>query len=105
MPPWKLVLTDQEIYQVIFYEQSFSTPDDYKQKWAPLYTDSYGRNLMGGPAISSFGFDLVTNPVSAVITLAAVLLWHQKYEELMKLANKPITLLRRGFHRTKEGST
>jgi cytochrome c oxidase cbb3-type subunit I/II len=102
MPPWKLVLTDQEIYQVIFYEQTFSTPDDYNSKWAPLYTDLYGRNLMGGPVISSFGFNFITNPVSAIITLAAVLLWHQRFEQLMKLTNKPITLLRRVFNHVKE---
>ena len=46
MPPWKFAFTKEEIYQVIFYEQSFSLPDDYNSKWAPLYNDSFAKNLM-----------------------------------------------------------
>jgi len=46
MPPWKLALSDDEIFRVIFYIQGFSTPDDYNTKWAPLYTDSFAQNLM-----------------------------------------------------------
>jgi cytochrome c oxidase cbb3-type subunit I/II len=45
MPPWKYALSDEEIFLVIFYEQGFSTPDDYNSKWAPLYSDSFARNL------------------------------------------------------------
>jgi cytochrome c oxidase cbb3-type subunit I/II len=45
MPPWKYALSDDEIFKVIFYEQSFSTPDDYNNKWAPLYSDSFAQNL------------------------------------------------------------
>ncbi|APV44424.1 cytochrome c oxidase cbb3-type subunit I/II [Dehalogenimonas formicexedens] len=48
MPPWKEDLTDIEIAQVILYEQSFSKPDDYNSKWAPLYTDPFAVNLMKG---------------------------------------------------------
>jgi cytochrome c oxidase cbb3-type subunit I/II len=46
MPPWKYALDEEEIFQVIFYEQGFSTPDDYNSKWADLYTDPFARNLM-----------------------------------------------------------
>ncbi len=45
MPPWKFVLNDDEIFKVIFYIQSFSNPDDYNSKWAPLYTADFARNL------------------------------------------------------------
>jgi cytochrome c oxidase cbb3-type subunit I/II len=45
MPPWEEALSKEEIFQVIFYEQSFSLPEDYNSKWASLYADSYGRNL------------------------------------------------------------
>jgi cbb3-type cytochrome c oxidase subunit I/cbb3-type cytochrome c oxidase subunit II len=46
MPPWKYALSDDEIFQVIFYEQGFSTPEDYNAKWAPLYSDTFARNMM-----------------------------------------------------------
>ena len=85
MPPWKFVLSDQEIYQVIFYEQSFSTPDDYNAKWAPQYTDLYGRNLMGGPTTASFFSGLQANPVGALVAFVAVLLWDQEFEKLRTL--------------------
>ncbi len=45
MPPWMFAFSDKEIYQVIFYIQTFSTADDYNSKWAPLYTDSFARNF------------------------------------------------------------
>jgi cytochrome c oxidase cbb3-type subunit I/II len=45
MPPWMFAFSDEEIYQVIFYIQTFSTADDYNTKWAPLYTDSFARNF------------------------------------------------------------
>jgi cytochrome c oxidase cbb3-type subunit I/II len=45
MPPWKYALSEDEIFQVIFYEQSFSTQEDYNSKWAPLYTDSFGKDM------------------------------------------------------------
>jgi len=45
MPPWKEALSDGEIYSAVFYIQGFSTADDYNQKWAPLYTDEFARNL------------------------------------------------------------
>ena len=46
MPPWKFVLSDQDIYQLVFYIQTFSTPDNYNSKWAPLYSNTFARNLM-----------------------------------------------------------
>ena len=46
MPPWKLALTEEEIFQVIFYEQGFSIPEDYNAKWASLYSDTFARNMM-----------------------------------------------------------
>ena len=45
MPPWKYVLSPNEIYQVIFYIQGFSTADDYNNKWAPLYSDAFAKGL------------------------------------------------------------
>lgn len=45
MPPWEKALSENEIFLVIFYEQGFSQPEDYNSKWAPLYTDSFARNL------------------------------------------------------------
>ena len=46
MPPWEKALSPTEIQQVVFYEQTFSVPDDYNSKWGPLYTDSFALNLM-----------------------------------------------------------
>lgn len=48
MPPWKYALTDTDVYQLVFYIQTFSLPDDYNSKWAPLYTDAFARKLKGG---------------------------------------------------------
>jgi cytochrome c oxidase cbb3-type subunit I/II len=45
MPPWKEDLTDTEIAQAIFYEQTFSKPEDYNSKWGPLYSDPFAQNL------------------------------------------------------------
>ena len=45
MPPWKYVLSPNEIYQIIFYIQGFSTADDYNNKWAPLYSDAFAKGL------------------------------------------------------------
>jgi cytochrome c oxidase cbb3-type subunit I/II len=80
MPPWKWALTDQEIYQVVLYEQSFSTPQDYNSKWAPMYTDSFARNLMGGVTANSIiqNIDTRITPIAAVITFLAVWQWSQK---------------------------
>ncbi len=45
MPPWEKALSANEIFLVIFYEQTFSQPEDYNAKWAPLYSDEFARNL------------------------------------------------------------
>ncbi len=47
MPPWKMALSENEIFDVIFYIQGFSTADDYSSKWATLYTDDFARTLKG----------------------------------------------------------
>ena len=45
MPPWKYSLSDEEIYEAIFYIQHFSPPDIWQNKWAPEYKDTFARNL------------------------------------------------------------
>ena len=45
MPAWDLVLNKEEIARVIFYIQGFASATDYKQNWAPLYTDSFARTM------------------------------------------------------------
>lgn len=45
MPPWKYALSNEEIFNLIFYIQGFSTADDYNSKWAPLYTDIFAKTL------------------------------------------------------------
>jgi cytochrome c oxidase cbb3-type subunit I/II len=46
MPPWKYSLSLEEIYQAIFYIQTFAPPDLWKTKWAPEYTDAFARNYV-----------------------------------------------------------
>ena len=83
MPPWKWVLSDEEIYQVVFYEQTFSTPEDYNAKWAPMYSDSFARNIMGGPTTGSIASG-ATVAAMATIILAGVLLWDLQHRKLLK---------------------
>ncbi len=45
MPPWGFSLSSQEIYRVIFYVQTFSTPADYNAKWGPMYSSPFAQNL------------------------------------------------------------
>ncbi len=73
MPPWKNALTDTEIYQLVFYIQSFATPQDYNAKWGPQYSDPYARNLKINQA--SIG----SNPAAALTLLAAIVLWDKKF--------------------------
>ncbi len=75
MPPWKYSLTDDEIYQAVFYVQSFSTPQDYNTKWGPQYSDPFAQNLK----ISQTGISV--NPVAALILLAALVLWDKKFNQ------------------------
>ena len=85
MPPWMFVMSDNQVYQLVFYVQSFSTPHDYNTKWAPQYTDSFARNLKGGVAQGGFFTDLDTTPVGAIVAFAAVLLWDRNFDQLRKL--------------------
>jgi hypothetical protein len=84
MPPWKWVMSDSEIYKVVFYVQSFSTPDDYNSKWAPQYTDTFGKNLKSGSLTHVNLLNVENNPVVAIIMLSAVVLWNVKHRQLMK---------------------
>jgi cytochrome c oxidase cbb3-type subunit I/II len=45
MPPWKAALTNEDIYQLVFYVQGFASADNYNAKWGPLYTDPFAQNL------------------------------------------------------------
>ena len=75
MPPWKNALTENEIYQAVFYVQSFSTPQDYNTKWGPQYSDPFAQNLKINQ--TSIG----TNPVAALVLLAAIVLWDKKFNQ------------------------
>ena len=45
MPPWKHALSAEEVEELIFYIQGFSTATDYHRKWAPLYTDAFAAGV------------------------------------------------------------
>jgi cytochrome c oxidase cbb3-type subunit I/II len=83
MPPWKWVLNEEEIYQVIFYEQSFSTSEDYNAKWAPQYSDTFGSNLKV-VTTGRIGSD------SAVATciLAGIVLWNVQCQKLLRILDQ-----------------
>ncbi len=85
MPPWKWAMTDTEAYQLVFYVQSFSTPDDYNTKWAPQYTDSFARNLKGGVATGGFFTNLEISPIGTLIVFIATLLWERSFDQQKKL--------------------
>ncbi len=72
MPPWKNALTNDEIYQVVFFIQSFATPQDYNAKWGPQYSDPFAKNLKLNQSSIS------TNPAAALVLLAAIVLWEKK---------------------------
>jgi cytochrome c oxidase cbb3-type subunit I/II len=97
MPPWKWNLNDEEIYQVIFYEQSFSAAEDYNAKWAPLYIDSFGRNLMKSAATGG----LASDAVATTIVFGSILLWDPQYRRLLKILDqtKLKRLMRKLFSR------
>jgi cytochrome c oxidase cbb3-type subunit I/II len=88
MPPWKWVLTDEEIYQVVFYEQTFSSPEDYNAKWAPMYTDSFARNLMGGVATSRTNPDIRLTSIAAIISFTAVWQVDRRYKKIRELITR-----------------
>lgn len=48
MPPWKHVMSDEEIDEVLFYAQrTFSPRDAYHEKWAPLYGTEFAETQPG----------------------------------------------------------
>ena len=85
MPPWKWVMNDNEVYQLVFYAQSFSTADDYNTKWGPQYSDAFARNLKKTAATGSIFTDLPTSFVAPVISFMAILLWDMKYKQLTRI--------------------
>jgi len=83
MPPWKWALSTDEIYQLIFYVQTFSTPDDYNSKWAIQYTDSFARNYYSSAQTSGlFPNAASSNAVVAAAIFAAILLWEIRYRHI-----------------------
>jgi len=84
MPPWKWVMSDDEVYQLVFYVQSLSTAEDYNAKWATQYSDSFGRNLRGGPTTSGIS----SGATVATIILAGVLLWDLQFRKLLKILER-----------------
>jgi hypothetical protein len=82
MPPWKWALSDEEIYQAVFYAQAFSTADDYNSKWAPQYTDPFARNLKKTGTMSM----MIANPAVLTSILAGLALWNLWYSQTMSLA-------------------
>jgi cytochrome c oxidase cbb3-type subunit I/II len=85
MPPWKWVMNDNEVYQLVFYVQSFATIEDYNTKWGPQYSDSFARNLKNQAVVGSLFGELKTNPFGLLATFMAVLLWNSKYNQLIRL--------------------
>ena len=80
MPPWKWVLSDEEVYQVTFYEQSFSAPEDYDSKCSPQHSDPFGKNLMKTATTRS-----IASGVSGVVSIfAGILLWNLQYRKRLK---------------------
>ena len=89
MPPWKYALNDNEMYQAIFYIQSFATADDYNSKWGPQYSDSFARNLKSTPAMGSMlPVSSNANPIIALSLMAAMVLWSLKYRQLEQQIDK-----------------
>ena len=83
MPPWKWALTDDEVYQVVFYIQTFSTPEDYSAKWAPQYSDSFAQNLMRDSTSPNAAMNsmLPDNPVEVLLAYMGMLLLEMKYRQ------------------------
>jgi cytochrome c oxidase cbb3-type subunit I/II len=83
MPPWKWVMSDNEIYTVVFYVQTFSTAEDYNSKWGPLYSDPFANNFYP-PLTSGFLTFHGTNPIAALTIFIAILLWNLRHREILK---------------------
>jgi cytochrome c oxidase cbb3-type subunit I/II len=82
MPPWKWALSDEEIYQAVFYVQALSTADDYNSKWAPQYTDPFARNLKKTSTMSM----MIANPAVLTSILAGLALWNLWHSQTISLA-------------------
>jgi cytochrome c oxidase cbb3-type subunit I/II len=84
MPPWKWVLNDNEVYQVIFYIQGFSTPSDYNEKWAPQYSDPFAQNLKKNSVSSNLVPDSMfgVTSVQSLIGYLGMVSWELRYREL-----------------------
>lgn len=83
MPPWKWALTDDEVYQVVFYIQAFSTPSDYNSKWGPQYSNSFAQNLMKDSSSTNAATNSILSPNSIQVLLAymGVLLLEMKQHQ------------------------
>jgi cytochrome c oxidase cbb3-type subunit I/II len=84
MPPWKWVLDDNEVYQVIFYIQGFSTPSDYNSKWATQYSDPFAQNLKKNVLSENMVQDSMfsTNAVQSLTAYFGMILCELRYRKL-----------------------
>jgi cytochrome c oxidase cbb3-type subunit I/II len=107
MPPWKWALTDDEVYQVIFYVQAFATPSDYNSKWGPQYSSSFAQNLMKNSLSANVVPDSMLNitSVQSLLGYMGIMLWELRHRQIvalfetgkLKIANR-IGKLRREHH-------
>jgi cytochrome c oxidase cbb3-type subunit I/II len=83
MPPWKWALTDDEVYQVIFYIQTFSTPSDYNSKWAPQYRDLFAQNLLEDSTSTNTATNSMFshNSIQVLLAYMGILLLEMKYRQ------------------------
>lgn len=88
MPPWKWALTDDEIYQVTFYIQTFSTLFDYNSKWAIQYSDSFAQNLMKNSEPNNITSNSVLTPnsIQSLLGYMGILLWELKHRQIVTLS-------------------
>jgi cytochrome c oxidase cbb3-type subunit I/II len=87
MPPWKWALTDNEVYQVTFYIQTFSTLFDYNSKWAIQYSDSFAQNLMKNSVSNNITSNSVLTPnsIQSLLGYMGILLWELKHRQIVTI--------------------
>jgi hypothetical protein len=87
MPPWKWALTDDEVYQVIFYIQAFSTPSDYNSKWGPQYSNSFAQNLMKDSLSHNVATDsvLCITSIQSLLGYMGIMLWELRHRQIVAL--------------------
>ena len=87
MPPWKWALADDEIYEVIFYIQAFSTPEDYNSKWGPEYSSSFAQDLMKNSVSANFIPDSLLNitSVQSLLAYMGIALWELRPRQIVSL--------------------